>query len=378
MENAAMTPPLRLAFLLSALAVLSPPAILPTAGGSAAAAETGAKAELVPWHQEGDFAAALAKAKKEKKYVFIDFYATWCGPCKMMDRQVYTDSAMAKAAAKYVNRKIDAEKGEGITLAKRYGVAAYPTMVIVDAAGKEVNREQGFRPATHMVRFLDDTREGRGTIEGIEKQLAAGKDTYDNRVALGEKYAQKGDHDLARAQFDKAIELDPSDPGQRSSSLLLTIAGSERTSGAHAAAVQDYERFITLYPNSPRSLEARSGLAVSLAESGRPDDAFATYRKIAVERPDDPQVQSSLARFSAALKVGMDEGLAAGRKAVELSQGGAQAYDALAEIHAARGEWDEAVVAAEKALETRPSDNYLRGRLEKFQEGAVQNRSAKP
>ena len=377
-----MTPPapapVRLAFLLSALAVLMLPAILPAAGGSATAAESGVSRELVPWHQEGDFAAALAKAKKEKKYVFIDFYATWCGPCKMMDRQVYTDSAMAKAAAKYVNRKVDAEKGEGINLAKRYGIAAYPTMVIVDAAGKEVNREQGFRPATHMVRFLDDTREGRGTIEGIEKQLAAGKDTYENRVALGEKYAQRGDHDQARAQFDKAIVLDPSDPGQRSSSLLLAIAGSERTSGAHAAAVQDYERFVTLYPNSPRSIEARSGLAVSLAESGRPDDALATYKKIAVERPDDAQVQSSLARFSAALKIGMDDGLAAGKRAVELTQGGAQAYDALAEIHAARGEWDEAVVAAEKALAVRPSDNYLRGRLEKFQEGAVQNRSGKP
>ena len=196
--------------MATALAVLALTVLLPAAGGCATAAETGAKAELVPWHQEGDFATALAKAKKEKKYVFIDFYATWCGPCKMMDKQVYTDSAMGKAAAKYVNRKIDAEKGEGITLAKRYGVAAYPTMVIVDAAGKEVNREQGFRPATHMVRFLDDPREGRGTIEGIEKQLAAGKDTYENRVALGEMYAQKGDHDLARAQFDKAIVLDPS------------------------------------------------------------------------------------------------------------------------------------------------------------------------
>ena len=113
---------------------------------------------------------------------------------------------------------------------------------------------------------------------------------------------------------------------------------------------------------------------MSLAESGRPDEAFATYKKIADEQPENVQVLSSLARFAAALKLGLDEGLAAGKKAVELTQGGAQAYDALAEIHAARGEWNDAVVAAEKALAARPSDNYLRGRLEKFQEGAVQNK----
>jgi thioredoxin-like negative regulator of GroEL len=367
------------AFALGGLLAGFLPVRLARAAGVPAPSSTpaGARPELVPWDTKGDFAAALARAKKEKKYVFIDFYATWCGPCKMMDRQTYSDSTVAKAAARYVNRKVDAEKGEGIALSKRFGITAYPTMVIVNASGKEVNRAQGFRPPPDFARFLDDTREGRGTIEGLEKLLAQGKDTYVNRVALGEKYAERGDAALAREQFDRAMALDSTDAEGRASSLLLTIAGSERTTGAHADAVKDYERFVTLFPLSTRVVEARTGMAVSLAESGRPEDAFATYKKIADERPADPQVQGSLARFSAALKVGMDEGLVAGQKAVELTQGGAQAYDALAEIHAARGEWDEAVVAAEKALEKRPADNYLRGRLEKFQEGAVQNRGRK-
>jgi thioredoxin-like negative regulator of GroEL len=342
-----------------------------SSGPSATAVPAGPRPELVPWETKTDFAAALARAKKQKKPVFIDFYATWCGPCKMMDRNTYSDEDVARAASRFVNLKIDAEKGEGITLAKRYGVTAYPTMVVVDATGKELNRAQGYRPPTVFAQFLDDTREGRGTIEGLEKLLAAGQDTYLNRVALGEKYAERGEAAKAREHFERAIALDPADAQGRAAGLLLLLAGSERSSGAHADAVRDYERFLALFPSSPRSLEARSGLAVSLAESGRPDEAFALYRKIAEERPDDAQVQSSLARFSAALKVGMDDGLAAGRKAVALTEGGAAAYDALAEIHAARGEWDEAVIAAEKALEKRPTDNYLRGRLEKYQEGAA-------
>ena len=83
-----------------------------------------AAVERVAWDTSGDFASALARAKKAKKLVFIDFYAVWCGPCKLMDRTVYTDSTVALETARYLSRKIDAEKGEGITLAKRYKVDA--------------------------------------------------------------------------------------------------------------------------------------------------------------------------------------------------------------------------------------------------------------
>jgi thiol:disulfide interchange protein len=130
-----------------------------------------AAVELMPWDQSGDFASALARAAKSKKLVFIDFYATWCGPCKMMDRTVYSDSSVAQVAAAFVNRKVDAENGEGIALAQRYRIEAYPTLVVVDPTGAEVARETGYRPADRFRRFLDDVRSGKGTISGLEQAV---------------------------------------------------------------------------------------------------------------------------------------------------------------------------------------------------------------
>jgi len=332
--------------------------------------------EKVPWHQDGDFASVLAKAKKEKKLVLIDFYATWCGPCKMMDRQTYSDSLVGLAAAKFVPRKIDGEKGEGIALSERYKITGYPTVIVVDATGKEVTRKSGFYQPAQFRRFLDDTSAGRTNVAAIEAMIAGGKDTYDNRLALGEKAVEVGEWDKARAQVDKALTFEPKNADGRVGQLLLMLASAQRAAGAHQGAIADYRRYLAEFPGTASEQDAKTGLAVCLAETGQGEEAFATLKEVADAKPNDANLQGALARFSAALKVRLDEGLAAGLRAVELTNGAHTAYDALAEVYAARGQWDDAVLAAEKAVEKRPQDNYLRGRLEKFQEGAVAARNA--
>lgn len=70
---------------------------------------------------------AQAVAEKEKKMIFIDFYTTWCGPCKMMSSEVFTQDQVGEYFNRtFVNLKVDAEKGEGVELAKKYQVKAYP------------------------------------------------------------------------------------------------------------------------------------------------------------------------------------------------------------------------------------------------------------
>ena len=94
----------------------------------------------------------LAQAKKENKIIFFDAYATWCGPCKQMDSETYTNEAVADFYnANFINVKYDMEKGEGLQLADRYYIASYPNLVFISPDGEMLHKGVGFMPASDFL-----------------------------------------------------------------------------------------------------------------------------------------------------------------------------------------------------------------------------------
>lgn len=90
------------------------------------------------------FAEALVKAKKENKLVFMDCYTSWCGPCKMLARNIFTQKEVGGFYNKnFVNLKVDMEKGEGPELAKKYNIKAYPTLLFINGDGEVVHTKLG-------------------------------------------------------------------------------------------------------------------------------------------------------------------------------------------------------------------------------------------
>lgn len=103
------------------------------------------------------FEEAIQKAKKEDKLIFLDAYAVWCGPCKMMDRTTFKSEKVGEVFNKnFINIKIDMEKGEGPSLARKYQVRAYPTMMLINAEGKVKKRVLGAVKDDRLLNEVED------------------------------------------------------------------------------------------------------------------------------------------------------------------------------------------------------------------------------
>ena len=100
----------------------------------------------------GTYSQAVAKAKKENKLVFLDAYATWCGPCKWMARNTFTKQSVGDYFNdKFVSIKIDMEKGEGKQLARKFGLRVYPTLFFIDGDGKVIKKTEGAYPPAPLI-----------------------------------------------------------------------------------------------------------------------------------------------------------------------------------------------------------------------------------
>jgi thioredoxin-related protein len=128
--------------------------------------------------EKGTWKETVAKAKAQNKPIFIDFFTTWCGPCKLLEQKVYSKpEVIQKMNTNFINFKIDAEKGEGPDLARRYEVSAYPYLVWADKNQNILLTDAGYMPVGEFMKSVDNAlnqyKEGR--LEDYENQYRSGK-----------------------------------------------------------------------------------------------------------------------------------------------------------------------------------------------------------
>lgn len=99
--------------------------------------------EAIQFNKVKGWKEGLEKSAKEDKLIFVDGYTSWCAPCKWMEGNVFNQPEVANFYnANFINMKFDCEVGEGIDIAKKYGILSFPTYLFVNSKGELVYRAQ--------------------------------------------------------------------------------------------------------------------------------------------------------------------------------------------------------------------------------------------
>jgi len=139
--------------------VESAPTAIPvgkTAGKKTAPRKSTKSAKPVQWRRS--LQAAFAESKRTGKPIMVDFYADWCGPCKILDK-AYEQPNLVAESRKWIPVKIDVDQDPAAM--ETYKANRLPTIVFFNARGKETGRKVGFS----VPRSVND-------MDGLVKHLA--------------------------------------------------------------------------------------------------------------------------------------------------------------------------------------------------------------
>jgi len=260
-----------------------------------------------------EYEAALKAAERDEKIVLIDYYTTWCGPCKKLDRTTWKDEKVRAWLEKHtVALKIDAEKQRD--LAKKHRVRAYPTILLLRPDETVVDRLVGYRGAATFLEEVKAALAGKDSLARAREKLdGSGEKDPMERMNYARELHQRGKHAEALEHYLWCFDHGESHSRGFTGVRLSFLASDIQRLGA------EYEPAIKAL-KARRDAARRIVLAKRDAKKTSRDDDYGLFGRLA-EKFSFPGVDAGRAR--AAME------LAALNRTLEANEDTLNVYEAL-------------------------------------------------
>ncbi len=202
------------------------------------AAETGAPAKGIPW--AATFEAAMESAAKTRRPVLVDFGAEWCGWCKKLDRETFSDARVISLVREFFEAvKVDTDDRKD--LATKYKVRGLPTILVLSPEGKVLQDMSGFRPPETFLEEIRKSASAAGSLEKLREIAEKSPDDVDAQRAYARAIFAAGSAEEAGKVLEKILAKHGDNPD-----LLLDLAEIARGQKQSARARELYEKVLSL------------------------------------------------------------------------------------------------------------------------------------
>lgn len=232
---------------------------------------------------EQDYNKALRIASQENKLLFIDFYTTWCAPCKKLDKFVFQNDSIKNLLGKdVVLLKYNAENDTVFHVSKKHHVSSYPTGIILNKEGFVLSRKYGF-PGKDVLSLQ------KSVIEFTNESIAKNKENeiikgYSNTINSSKYPKFYADYVNRINTKVKKTELDDyfvNTPNKFSEEYFSTLMYFGRKAPVAIAdfVLNNKEKYIELYGNTDVNTllyfltSAKFNVAISEMNQNKYDDA---------------------------------------------------------------------------------------------------------
>lgn len=158
------------------------------------------------------------KAKTDNKYIFIDAFTTWCGPCKQMDKSVYVNDSVGDFFNdRFISVKVQMDKTEkdneqvkswyttAEQIDKEYKIRSFPTYIFLSPEGKWAHKEEGMKQVSEFITVAQKAlqpgliyKDANEDFYLFVKQFEQGKNGYNRMLAMCKRGYEIGEDDIAR------------------------------------------------------------------------------------------------------------------------------------------------------------------------------------
>ena len=273
----------RLTFLLVTLAFLS------TAFGRPAGSEN------VDW--KSNYNNAVSTAKETGKPLLIEFWATWCGPCKAMEAEVWPDSKVVSHAKKFIAIAVDVDRDKGT--ASLFHVHVIPTIVLADPWGNPIIRVEGYQSVNQMAAMMNGIPGDFSPINEFNAVLEKDRKNTSALQSVAQFYMKIGAADLSNRYFEDALKTDgaKTNPDLRQE-IMLNVAVNNLNAKKYNDARKNFQQCIKDNPNGSRCDKALYGLMMTSLNQGKLAEANKTFEELKAKYPDSEAAKKAAQALS--------------------------------------------------------------------------------